>query len=131
LCLVEVKPAPSIVATLFISEPEPSRFALPAQLAVKRVLHQYRQVLQSLVPPAPAFAKPVVAGAQFQDHLRVLMHNLQNMPEAVAVYLAGIQRLRAFEQHFELLMGFIQMLRLFRNRVFQNDTANAARPTYG
>jgi hypothetical protein len=47
------------------------------------------------------------------------MDNLQDMPETVAVYLAGIQRLRAFEQHVELLVGFMQMPRLFRNRGFE------------
>ena len=47
------------------------------------------------------------------------MDNLQYMPEAVAVDLAGIQRLRAFEQHVELLVGFMQMARLFRDRSFK------------
>lgn len=47
------------------------------------------------------------------------MHYLQNMPETVAVYLAGIQCLRAFKQHLELLMRLIQMLRLFRYGVFK------------
>ena len=47
------------------------------------------------------------------------MDNLQDMPKAVAVYLAGIQRLRAFEQHVELLVGFMQMPSLFRDRGFE------------
>ena len=52
-------------------------------------------------------------------HLRIFMHNLQNMPEAQAVYLPGIQRLGAFEQHVELLVGFMQMPRLFRDGGFE------------
>ena len=47
------------------------------------------------------------------------MDNLQDMPETVAVNLAGIERLRALEQHVELLVGFVQVPRLFRNRGFE------------
>ena len=97
------------------------RLALPAQLAVERVLHQYRQVLQrDTLNLRPFTQPPVVAGAQFQIiHLRIVMDNLQDMPETVAVYLAGIERLRALEQHVELLVGFVQVPRLFRNRGFE------------
>lgn len=47
------------------------------------------------------------------------MDDLQYMPETVAVYLSGVERLRTFEQHFELLVRLVQVPGLFRNRIFK------------
>ena len=122
LRLVKVQPAPEHGRhASHQRKGDAVRLALPAQLAVERVLHQYRQVLQRDTLSLRPFAQPpVVAGAQFQIiHLRIVMDNLQDMPETVAVNLAGIERLRALEQHVELLVGFVQVPRLFRNRGFE------------
>ncbi|MNT18549.1 hypothetical protein D3C72_1537620 [compost metagenome] len=37
------------------------------------------------------------------------------------VYLTGVQRLGAFEQHFELLVGFIQMTGFFFDRYLKRS----------
>ena len=122
LRLVKVQPAPEHGRhASHQREGNAVRLALPAQLTVKGVLHQYRQILhRDAARRGPFTQSPVVTGAEFQViHLSVFMDNLQYVPKTMAVYLPRIQRLGAFKQHVELLVGFVQMSCLFRHGSFK------------